>query len=114
MPDGKPSSRNAEILIHEQFNVSVILIQTGRADPDTLFTSIETFDEYKDKHQQDYIIYKVQERGNERCKNPAYKSDFIKEVAALITCYDEPSLHEVYLEAVGQIIKPKKAWQEPD
>jgi DNA primase len=106
----KAISRNAEILIKEQFNVSVILIPDGQ-DPDTLFTSIETFDEYKDKHQQDYIIYKV-ESGSERCKNPAYKSDFIKEVAALITCYDEPSLHEVYLEAVGQIIKPKKAWQD--
>lgn len=106
----KAIDRNGELLVREQFNVMVMELPEGQ-DPDTLFISLEKFDEFKDKAQTDYIIHKVQS-GQQRCQNPAYKSEFIKEVAALITRYDEPSLHEVYVEAVAQIIKPKKAWND--
>lgn len=106
----KAIERNAEILIREQFNVMVMELPDAE-DPDTIFTTLEKFEEFKDKAQTDYILYKVQS-GEKKCQNPAYKSEFIKEVAALITRYDEPSLHEVYIEAVAQIIKPKKAWTD--
>jgi len=113
--DGDPAGRkaidrNGELLVKEQFNVMVMELPDGE-DPDTIFTSLEKFDEFKDKAQTDFIIYKVL-AGQQRCQNPAYKSDFIREVAALITRYDEPSLHEVYVDAVSQHIKPKKAWND--
>ena len=106
----KAIERNGELLVKEQFNVMVMLLPEGE-DPDSLFDTLEKFEEYKEEHQQDYIIYKVK-AGEKRCQNPAYKSEFIKEVSALITRYDEPSLHEVYMEAVAQVIKPKKAWMD--
>jgi DNA primase catalytic core len=106
----KAIDRNAQILVKEQFNVMVILLPEEQ-DPDSFFDSYEKFEEYKDENQQDYILYKV-ESGIKRCQNPAYKSEFIKEVSTLITCYDDPSLHEVYMETVGAIIKPKKAWAD--
>ncbi|HNX92677.1 MAG TPA: DNA primase, partial [Syntrophomonas sp.] len=106
----KAIDRNGELLVKEQCNVMVLSLPDGQ-DPDSVFSDLETFEEYKDKAQQDYIIYKV-EKGQKRCENPAYKSDFMREVAALITRYDDTSLHEVYIESLSQIIKPKKAWQD--
>lgn len=113
--DGDPAGKkatdtNAKILIGQKFNVSVISIP-DHEDPDSLFKNIETFENFKDTHQTDYILYNVMAGAN-LCKNPAFKSEFIREVASLIATYDEPSLHEVYIESVSQIIKPKKAWQD--
>ncbi|HZK69847.1 MAG TPA: hypothetical protein VFC36_09695, partial [Paludibacter sp.] len=102
--------RNGELLVKEQCNVMVMEITKGE-DPDTLFTSLEKFDEFKEKAQTDYIVYKTT-NGIDKCKNPAFKSEFMKEVAGLIMRYDEPSTHEVYLDFVSKIIKPKKAWQD--
>ena len=106
----KAIDRNGELLVKEQFNVMCMILPDGQ-DPDSLFKTIEQFDEFKEKHQTDYIVYKVQ-ANEKRCQNPAYKSEFIKEVASLITRYDEPAMHEVYMEAVSAIIKPKKAWMD--
>jgi hypothetical protein len=106
----KAIERNGDLLVKEQFNVMVMQLPAGQ-DPDSIFGSIDTFEEYKDKHQTDYILYKVKS-GEKKCQNPAYKSEFIKEIAALITRYDEPSLHEVYIDSVSEIIKPKKAWAD--
>ena len=106
----KAIDRNGELLVKEQCNVMVMEITKGE-DPDTLFTSLEKFDEFKEKAQTDYIVYKTT-NGVDKCKNPAFKSEFMKEVAGLIMRYDEPSTHEVYLDFVSKIIKPKKAWQD--
>jgi DNA primase catalytic core len=102
-------TKNAEILIREQFHVSVIMLPDDK-DPDTVFISAEIFEEYNDK-AEDYILWKVQQ-DEKKTKNPVYKSELIKNTAALIACYDEASKHEVYLDAVSAIIKPKKAWQD--
>ncbi len=101
---------NGELLVKEQCNVMVMEIP-DKEDPDSLFVSINKFDEFKEEAQTDYIYY-VAKRGVDKCKNPAFKSEFIKEIAALITSYDDSSLHEVYMEAVAQYIKPKKALQD--
>lgn len=106
----KAIDRNGELLVREQCNVMVMEIPKGE-DPDTLFTSLVKFDEFKEKNQTDYIIYKTK-NGIDKCKNPAFKSEFMKDVASLIMRYDEPSVHEVYLDFVSAIIKPKKAWQD--
>ena len=106
----KAIDRNGELLVKEQCNVMVMILPEGE-DPDSLFTSLAKFEEFKDTAQTDYIIYKCKQ-GEKRCQNPAYKSEFIKEVASLICRYDDSSLHEVYMEAVSALIKPKKAWQD--
>jgi len=102
--------RNGELLVKEQCNVMVMEIP-DKEDPDSLFTSLKTFEEFKATAQTDYIFYKVL-HGIEKCANPAFKSGFIKECAALICCYDDSSLHEVYIEHVSRMIRPAKAWSD--
>lgn len=103
--------RNGELLVKLQFNVMVLEMPDGQ-DPDTLFPDTQSFEKFsEDNKPTDFIIYKVL-KGVKKCENPSFKSEFIKEVANLITRYDEPSLHEVYMDEVSGIIKPKKAWQD--
>ena len=106
----KAIDRNGELLVKEQCNVMVMEIP-DKEDPDSLFISLDKFEEFKEKSQTDYIVFKTT-KGIDKCKNPAFKSEFMKEVAGLIMHYDEPSTHEVYLDFVSKIIKPKKAWQD--
>lgn len=101
--------RNGELLVKQQFNVMVLEMPDGD-DPDTLFPDAEAFEKFTEEHKPtDFIIYKVL-KGMKKCENPSFKSEFIKEVACLITRYDEPSLHEVYMDEVSGLLKPKKAW----
>lgn len=107
----KAVQRNGELLVKEQFNVLVLELPEGQ-DPDSAFETYSLFEQFNEEfHASDYIIYTVR-NGMERCTNPAFKSEFIKSVAALITCYDEPSLYEVYMDEVSKMIKPKKAWAD--
>jgi DNA primase len=105
----KAMEKNAEILIAEQFHVSVITLQEDQ-DPDTAFRSPDDFEDMNSR-QTDYIILKTF-RLAEKTKNPAYKAEAIKDISFLITRYDESSKHEVYLEEVSKIITPKKLWQD--
>lgn len=105
----KAMEKNAEILIAEQFHVSVIILPEDQ-DPDSVFKTIKDFEELN-AHQTDYIILKTF-RLSEKTKNPAYKAEVIKDISWLITRYDESSKHEVYLEEVSKIITPKKLWQD--
>lgn len=106
----KAIDRNGEMMVKEQCNVMVMELPDEK-DPDSMFTSLAVFDEIKEQKQTDYICYKTR-NGVEKCKNPAFKSEFIKEVTSLIISYDDPSIHEVYTDFVSAYIKPKKAWQD--
>ena len=105
----KAMSKNAEILIREQFHVSVIILQE-KEDPDTAFKTIAAF-EKSNQEQPDYIIWKTI-NVSEKSQNPAYKAELIKDISFLATRYDEPSKHDVYLDAISKIIGPKKLWQD--
>jgi len=105
----KAMSKNAEILIREQFHVSVIILPE-KEDPDTAFRTIKDF-EKANSAQEDYIIFKTK-YVKEKSQNPAYKAELIKEISFLVTRYDESSKHEVYLEEISKIIGPKKLWQD--
>lgn len=107
-PGQKAMAKNAEILIREQFYVSVIILGEEE-DPDIAFRTIDDF-EKANNGQVDYIIHKTKQV-SEKSKNPAYKADLIKEISFLVTRYDEPSNHEVYLEVISKIIPPLKLWQ---
>jgi len=102
--------KNSEILIKEQFYVSVIALPDGE-DPDTCFNTIERFEEFKSKFRDDAIVYQVK-KNQEQAKDPIFKSDLIKRIAKLVTCYDDVSKHDVYIESLQQYIKPRKAWQD--
>ncbi len=133
----KAISKNAEILIKEQFHVSVIVLPDGQ-DPDSTFvetvreidseekdektgkpikkklkktfTGEQIFEEFSEK-STDYILLKL-EKERPKTKNPVYKSDLIRDVAKLISSYDDSIYHEGYIDAAAEIIKPKKAWQD--
>lgn len=103
--------RNGEILVKCQFNVMVQEMPDGE-DPDTLFKDYESFEKFtEDNKPTDFIIHKVL-AGKMKCENPSYKSEFFKSVSSLITKYDDPNLHEIYMDEVSKILKPKKAWQD--
>ena len=105
----RATDRNAEILIKNQFHVSVIILPE-KQDPDTLFTTKEIFLQYNDQ-QTDYILYKTAQSAERSASDPVFKSEAIKHISELIANYDKTK-QEVYIEFASEQIKPKKAWQD--
>ncbi len=105
----KASERNAEILIKNQFHVSVIVLPE-KHDPDSLFTTKEIFLQHNEQHT-DYIIYKTTKCAEKSASDPVFKSEAIKQISKLIANYDKTK-QEVYTDFVAEHIKPKKAWQD--
>lgn len=105
----KATDRNAEILIKNQFHVSVIVLPE-KQDPDTLFTTKDIFLQYN-KKQTDYILFKTAQYAEKSSSDPVFKSEAIKRISKLIANYDKTK-QEVYLEFAAEHIKPKKAWQD--
>ncbi|WP_075603943.1 DNA primase [Saccharicrinis aurantiacus] len=105
----RATDRNAEILIKNQFHVSVIILPE-RQDPDSLFKSKDVFLEYNEK-QTDYIIFKTAQYTEKSSSDPVFKSEAIKRISKLIANYDKTK-QEVYIEFAADQIKPKKAWQD--
>lgn len=103
------TNRNAEILIKNQFHVSVVLLPE-KQDPDSTFTSKEIFHQYIEK-ATDFLVYTTQLYGEKFANDPVKKSEAIKRIASLISCYGRTD-QEVYLDFVSELIKPKKAWQD--
>ncbi|WP_282039357.1 DNA primase [Saccharicrinis aurantiacus] len=103
------TDRNAEILIKNEFHVSVILLPE-KQDPDSTFTTKADFLQYAET-QSDYLIYKTGFYSDKFANDPVKKSEVIKRISSLISCYDKTK-QEVYLDFVAELIKPKKAWQD--
>ena len=103
------TDRNAEILIKNQFHVSVIILPKKK-DPDDIFTTKDFFLEYNE-NQTDYILSKVSMFSEKSASDPLYKSEAIKKISTLISNYDK-SKQEVYIDFASEQIKPKKAWQD--
>ncbi len=103
------TNKNAQALIKKNFNVNVIILPEGE-DPDTFFSTSEQFEIFQEEEAIDYIIYYVQKNAD-KCNNPAFKTGLIKDIAFLISRYDE-QLQEVYIEAVKEYVKPGKAWKD--
>ncbi|WP_289055768.1 DNA primase [Carboxylicivirga marina] len=103
------TDRNAEILIKNQFHVSVVHLPE-KQDPDSAFTTKELFLQHTEK-QKDYVVFKTESYGDKFANDPVKKSEAIKSIASLIACYDKTD-QEVYLDFVSELIKPKKAWQD--
>jgi DNA primase catalytic core len=105
----RATDRNAEILIKNQFHVSVVLLPE-KQDPDSTFTTKEVFLQHIE-NQTDYVVFKTESYSDKFANDPVKKSEVIKRIASLIACYDKTD-QEVYLDFVSELIKPKKAWQD--
>lgn len=110
--DGDPAGqkamhKNAEILIREQFYVSVIILEDG-VDPDDAFKTAEDLAAYT---TTDYFMHRASEGVAKIKGSPALKSEFIKETVGMICCYTDTSKQEVYIDTMGDIMKPKKLWK---
>ncbi|MEI6436653.1 MAG: DNA primase [Bacteroidota bacterium] len=91
-------------------NVVPLHADGGKQDPDSFFTDCNQFDEYAKENLQDYIIWKAMINLN-KSKSPDLKTKLIDDLSGQITHLPENS-HQVYVEQLGKLIKPKKAWQD--
>lgn len=105
----KATDRNAEMLIENQFHVSVIVLPE-KDDPDTLFANKEIFLQYNEK-ASNYVVYKTLQCADKSALDPVFKSETIKQISKLISNYNK-SNQEIYIGFAAEQIKPKKAWQD--
>jgi DNA primase len=85
-------------------------IKDEKTDPDSFFNNENQFDLFVKANLKDYILWKVTEH-IPKAQNPDLKSRIIGSFADLVSLLPASS-HEVYIEQLGKLIKPKKAWQD--
>jgi len=85
-------------------------VEESKSDPDSFFSNDKQFDLFVKAKLKDFIIWKVASNIG-KAQNPDLKSKLIDHVAELISKLPESS-HEVYLEQLAKLVKPKKAWQD--
>lgn len=79
-------------------------------DPDSFFTSNDQFLEYEKQNKVDFIINLVRSK-KENHRDPHMVATLKDDAVALIVQLPV-SFHDVYIEQLGSIIKPKKSWQD--
>ncbi len=104
--------KNGKMIIEAGIYCKVIPLPTDgeKQDPDSFFTSGEQFEPYAAKNTHDYIVWQASEQ-KVRCNNPEFKSQVIDELSYLVTQLPVSS-HDIYIEDLGKLIKPKKAWDD--
>lgn len=104
--------RSGKMIVEAGMYCNVIPLPKGdeKYDPDNYFTSGDQFDDYAKENVKDYILWLATIRQN-KCKSPDLKSKLIDELSDLIVRLPESS-HSLYIEQLGKIISPKKAWQD--
>jgi len=103
--------RSGKMIVEAGMFCQVISLPTDeKHDPDSYFTDGDQFDQYADEHLIDYILWLATNKQS-KCKSPDLKSKLIDEISDLITRLPKKS-HQVYIEQLGKIIKPMKAWQD--
>lgn len=103
--------RSGSLLIESGLFVNVVqLPDDNKEDPDSFFKDADQFDDYVKQNLKDFILWKVASM-QDKAKNPDMKSRLIDQVARLISFLPEGG-HEVYLEQLAQLVKPKKAWAD--
>ncbi|MEI7526519.1 MAG: DNA primase [Mariniphaga sp.] len=104
--------KNGKMIIESGLFCNVIELPNGedKQDPDSFFTSVAHFDTYATENIQDYIIWQANSQ-RKKCNNPDIKSKLINELSFLISKLPVSS-HDIYIEQLSGIIKPKKAWED--
>jgi DNA primase len=106
-------ARWAELLLVSGMFVNVIELpfEDGKkTDPDSFFTSGDQFDEYAKANLRDFLLWYVETR-KDKAKNPDAQAGLIDEVCCWMSFLPEGS-HEVYIDKLAKLIKPKKAWTD--
>jgi len=109
----KAVKRSAEMLIKEGITVCVVEFPEGeeKADPDSFFKSEKQFKEYVNDNIPDYIILRAQQLAV-KAHNPDFKAKAVDELSQLVCSFEDPSLHELYIDRLSKIISPKKVWSD--
>lgn len=104
--------RSGKMIVEAGMYCNVIPLPKGdeKHDPDSFFSSEEQFDDFAKENMRDYIIWLATIRQN-KCKSPDLKSKLIDELSDLVIRLPEGS-RSLYVEQLGKIISPKKAWQD--
>lgn len=104
--------RSAKMIIEAGMFCKVVSLPAdgGKHDPDSFFTDADQFDEYARDNTHDFIIWSAH-MNKTKATAPDQKTKLIEELADLIVHLPE-NAHQVYVEQLGQIIRPKKAWQD--
>lgn len=101
----KASLRGIDMLLAEGMNVKVLLLPDGE-DPDSFSQKMGAakFQEYIDKHQIDFIRFKVKLLMEEASDDPISRSNLIKEITQSISVIDDPIVRSVYITECSQIL----------
>ncbi len=115
-PAGKKAvQRSADILIRSGIAVNIINLpqDEGKNDPDSFFTDKKHFKDYLSGQgmPKDYIFF-LAESWNKKANNPDLKAKALDEIASLVVCFDDPSMHELYCSGLSKILLTKKAWND--
>jgi DNA primase catalytic core len=105
--------RSGELLIKAGVFVHLLTLPTEenrKHDPDSFFISREQFDEFEAANKTDFIISYVTR--NKALKDDAHMfSKIVDHTCTLISSLPE-STHEVYIDQVSKLMKPRKIWQD--
>lgn len=101
----KASLRGIDMLLAEGMNVKVLLLPDGE-DPDSFSQKMGAakFQEYIEKHQIDFIRFKVNLLMEEASDDPISRSNLIKEITQSISVIDDPIVRSVYITECSQIL----------
>ena len=104
--------KSAQMILPEGMNCNVIQLPDSeeKLDADSFFTDARHFQKYANDCVQDYIITKAK-RWSKLPSAPENTRRAIEEITDLIFKMD-PGSHDLYMDQVSRLIKPKKAWQD--
>lgn len=85
-------------------------LKEEKTDPDSFFRTKDQFDAFVTARVKDYILWKANQYMH-KAKNPDMKSKLVDQISAMIARLKESS-HEMYIEQLSRIIKPKKVWSD--
>ncbi len=109
-PGKKAAERSGDLLIESGLFVNIVeLPDEGKEDPASFFKTADQFDTYVKEHLKDFIIWKVSGMQG-KAQNPDMKAKLIDHVAGMISKLPENG-HELYIDQLSKIIKPKKVWE---
>lgn len=99
----KASIRGIDMLLAEGMNVKVLLLPDGE-DPDSFAQghNATAFQEYIEKHQVDFIRFKLQLLSDEAGDDPMARAGLIKEITRSIAVIQDPIVRSVYIKDCSQ------------
>ena len=111
-PGLKATEKSARLIIGEGMSCNLIRLPAGeaKADPDSFFTDEAQFKAFAKANTKDYIV-DLAFSWSKKSDNPDNKLRAIAEICALIVKLNQDS-HQLYIDQVSKLIKPKKAWQD--